>query len=125
MPSINRNYIFIFLLLLIIEFAIAYFHFNWFIRGFVGDVLVIPLLYSFFKIFIKNNVTKTAISVLLFSFFVEILQYFKIAELLKIQSKVILTLIGSVFDVWDLVAYSIGFLILLLAERYFHKNTLQ
>lgn len=118
----SRYYLLATLLLFMVEFAIAYFHFNYFIRGFLGDVLVIVLLYSFLKIFIRNNVFKIAISVLAFAFFVELLQYFKLAEILKIQSKVLLAIIGSVFDAWDLVAYSIGFFLILLIEKLFTKK---
>ena len=120
-----KNYLIVFILLFITEIAIAYFHFNAFIRGFLGDVLVILLMYSFLKIFIKNNVLKTAVSVLAFAYFVELLQFFKLAELLKIKSEIILTIIGSVFDVSDLAAYFLGFLLILLLEKVLHKNTLQ
>lgn len=88
-------------------------------------MLVVLLLYSFLKIFIKNNVVKTAVSVLAFAFFVELMQFFKLAETLNIHSKILLTIMGSVFDVWDLLAYFIGFLIILLVEKLLQKNTLQ
>ncbi|MDP2688303.1 MAG: DUF2809 domain-containing protein [Aequorivita sp.] len=113
-----KNYFIAFSTLFLVEFAIAYFHFNPFIRGFLGDVLVILLLYSFLKIFIRNNILKTAVFVLGFAYFVELLQFFKLAEKFNIQSEILLTLIGSVFDFYDLVAYSIGFLLILLIEKY-------
>ncbi|WP_410005974.1 DUF2809 domain-containing protein [Aequorivita nionensis] len=125
MEHLKWRYFSAFLILLLIEFTIAYFHFNPFIRGFLGDVLVMLLLYSFLKIFIKNNVFNIAISVLGFAFLVELLQFLKLSEILKIKSKIILTVLGSVFDVWDLVAYFIGFLLILLIEKLLHKNTLQ
>ncbi len=117
-----KNYLILFIILLLLEFAIAYFHFNSFIRGFLGDVLVILLLYSFLKIFIKNNVLKTALSVLAFTYFVELLQFFKLAAKFDIQSEILLTIIGSVFDFWDLVAYTLGFILILLIEKIFIKN---
>ncbi|MCB0452618.1 MAG: DUF2809 domain-containing protein [Aequorivita sp.] len=120
-----KNYLIVFIFLFITEIAIAYFHFNAFIRGFLGDVLVILLMYSFLKIFIKNNVLKTAVSVLAFAYFVELLQLFKLAEKLNIHSEILLTIIGSVFDVSDLAAYFLGFLLILLLEKVLHKNTLQ
>ncbi|HPE84311.1 MAG TPA: DUF2809 domain-containing protein, partial [Aequorivita sp.] len=119
-----KNYLIVFIFLFITEIAIAYFHFNAFIRGFLGDVLVILLMYSFLKIFIKNNVLKTAVSVLAFAYFVELLQLFKLAEKLNIHSEILLTIIGSVFDVSDLAAYFLGFLLILLLEKVLHKNTL-
>jgi hypothetical protein len=119
---ISTKHILITSILFITEIAIAYFHFNPFIRGFLGDVLVMLLLYSFLKIFIKNNVFNIAISVLGFAFLVELLQFLKLSEILKIKSKIILTVLGSVFDVWDLVAYFIGFLLILLIEKLLHKK---
>jgi hypothetical protein len=122
MEHLKWRYFSAFLILLLMEFTIAYFHFNPFIRGFLGDVLVMLLLYSFLKIFIKNNVFNIAISVLGFAFLVELLQFLKLSEILKIKSKIILTVLGSVFDVWDLVAYFIGFLLILLIEKLLHKK---
>ncbi|HBC05479.1 MAG: hypothetical protein CL528_12975 [Aequorivita sp.] len=104
------------------EIAIAYFHFNHFIRGFLGDVLVILLIYYFIKIFIRNHVLKTAVSVLTFAYFVELLQLFKLAEKLNIHSEILLTILGSVFDWRDLVAYTLGFLLILLIEKIYIKN---
>ncbi len=117
-----NTYLISFIILFVIEFAIAYFHFNPFIRGFLGDVLVILLLYSFLKIFIKNNVLKTAISVLVFACVVELLQFFKLAEKINIQSEILLTILGSIFDFWDLLAYFLGFVSILLIEKILIKN---
>lgn len=124
MKHLKWRYFSAFLFLLLTECTIAHFHFNPFIRGFLGDVLVMLLLYSFLKIFIKNNEFPIAISVLGLAFLVELLQFLKLSEILKIKSKIMLIVLGSVFDVWDLAAYVIGFLLILLFERIFHKNTL-
>lgn len=124
MYAFKWNYFLIFILLLAAEITIAIFHFNPFVRGFLGDVLVVLLLYCFLKIYIRNNVLKTALAVLTFALFIEFLQYFKLAEILNIESKIILTLLGSVFDMWDLLAYFIGFLIIMSIEKLFCNNTL-
>lgn len=113
----NLKYFIASIVLFLVELSIAILHFNAFIRGFLGDVLVILLLYSFLKIFIKNNVLKTAIFVLAFAYFVEFLQFFRLAELFHIKSKILLIIVGSVFDLWDLVAYTLGFLFILLIEK--------
>lgn len=65
---------------------------------------------------------KTAVFVLAFAYFVELLQFYKLAEKFNIQSEILLTLIGSVFDFYDLVAYSLGFLLILLIESIFTQN---
>lgn len=117
-----KNYLIVFIFLFITEIAIAYFHFNSFIRGFLGDMLVILLLYSFLKIFIRNQVLKTSISVLAFAYVVELLQLFKLTEKLNIHSEILLTIIGSVFDWRDLIAYTLGFLVILLIEKKIIKH---
>ena len=118
----NLRFLIAAILLFLAEIAIAILHFNPFIRGFLGDVLVIFLMYSFLKIFIKNNTLKIAVFVLAFAYFVEMLQFFKLAELFNIKSKLLLIIVGSVFDLWDLVAYTLGFLFILLIEKIFIKN---
>ncbi|MEM0519347.1 MULTISPECIES: ribosomal maturation YjgA family protein [Aequorivita] len=122
MHIFRSKYFYSTLLLLTVEIGIAKFHFNPFVRGFLGDVLVILLLYSFLKIFIKNNVFKIAMSVMVFAYFVEFLQLFKLAEKLQIHSEILLTILGSVFDTYDLVAYFLGFLLILLIEKTILKN---
>ena len=117
---ISTRHFLITILLFASETAIAYFHFNSFIRGFLGDMLVILLLYSFLKIFIRNQVLKTSISVLAFAYVVELLQLFKLTEKLNIHSEILLTIIGSVFDWRDLIAYTLGFLVILLIEKKNH-----
>ncbi|WP_347374282.1 DUF2809 domain-containing protein [Aequorivita sp. Q41] len=121
---IQKNYFLVTLIIFFIEILIAYFHFNNFIRGFVGDVLVILLLYSFLKIFIKKGVLKTALLVLCFACSVEMLQYSKVTEKLNISSEIILTIVGSVFDYYDLMAYGIGFLLILVFEKLIFKKSI-
>ncbi len=86
----------------------------------MGDVLVIILIYCFFKSFYNFNTKKLAFAVLLFSFFVEMLQYFHIADILNIQNKVIRIITGTAFEYTDLLAYFIGYIIILGFE-YHHK----
>lgn len=122
MRNCSIRYATAFILLLALEIGIAVFNFHPVIRGFVGDLLVILLIYSFLKIFLKTNSIKIALYVLGFAFFIEVLQLFKLVELFEIQSKILRTVIGSVFDWWDIVAYIIGFVLIILFERMFQNN---
>lgn len=113
-----KKYTIIFLLLLVTEIAIAVFHFHRFVRGFIGDVLVIPLLFAFLKM-VTNISSKNALYlVLVFAFVVEIAQYFSISELLGIHNRILTTVIGTQFDPLDLVAYLFGILPVLFIENY-------
>ncbi len=113
-----KKYITIFILLLVTEIAIAYFQFHSFIRGFIGDVLVIPLLYSLAQSIKRFNPIKVTAAVVLFAFAVEIAQYFSIAEILNIQNRFVKIIIGSHFDPWDLLAYTLGILPIIFIENF-------
>jgi len=99
------------------EVAIALFHFHTFVRGFIGDLLVIPLLYTLLKAITRLSTIVSIATVLLIAFVIEILQYFKVTEILNIDSPVLRTLIGTSFDWWDLLAYCLGIIPILLIEK--------
>ena len=112
-----KRYFTIFILLLVTEIAIAYFQFTQFVRGFIGDVLVIPLLYSFVRMISKIPGKKAVFLVLLIALLIEILQLFSIAERLEIENPILKILLGNTFDGWDLVAYLLGALVALFIEK--------
>ncbi len=114
-----KRYFTIFCLILVTEIAIAYFHFHDLVRGFLGDVLVIPLCYTLLRSFTKLTIKKAIIFVLLFAFAVEFAQLFKIANLLNIQNRIAQIMVGSTFDPLDLLAYVIGVIPILFIEKYF------
>jgi hypothetical protein len=88
------------------------------IRPYVGDVLVVILLYCFVKSFLDLPVTVTAVAVLLFSYLIETLQYFNIVKLLGLeQLRLANTIIGNYFTWIDFLAYTLGFLIVLGVEK--------
>ena len=80
MVRFQRNYFFLALLLLLIEIFIAIFIHDQFIRPYVGDFLVVILMYCFIKSFLNTPVIATAIGVLLFAYAVETVQYFNLAK---------------------------------------------
>ena len=114
---LRKRYFTIFLLVLVTEIAIAIFSFHRFIRGFLGDVLVLPLLYFFLRTFFPFTPLKTLMGVLAFAFFVEILQFFELSKHLEIDNGILQTMLGATFDPWDLIAYSIGGIACFLADR--------
>lgn len=116
----NFYYCFWFVLLLLVEVGIAVFIDDNFVRPYVGDLLVVILLYAMVRAFFKVSILKTALAVLAFSFGVEVLQYFKIVEVLGLaSSELARTIIGTTFVWEDLVAYSVGVIILLSFEKSF------
>jgi hypothetical protein len=117
MITFNKIYFFIALLVLSIEVLIAIFIHDNFVRPYIGDVLVVILIYCFLKAFIKLPVLTTAIIVLLFAFTIEILQYFNFVENLGLEgSEIARTVLGTAFTWTDLIAYTAGIIIVLLTE---------
>jgi len=112
-----KKYFTIFILLLVTELAIAYFQFSQFIRGFIGDVLVIPLLYSFVRMISKVPGKRALFLVLSVAFVIEMLQLLSITEWLQIENPILQIALGSTFDGWDLVAYLFGALVVLFIEK--------
>ena len=115
----NRLYFALAAALFVIEILIAAFVHDQIIRPWLGDVLVVLLIYCFVKSFLNTPVFKTALSVLIFSYLIETLQYFKIVNRLGLQrSRIASIVIGTTFEWTDLVAYTLGFVCIL----YFEKN---
>jgi hypothetical protein len=106
-------------LIFLIEVLIALFVHDQFVRPYVGDVLVVILLYCFIRAFLNFSVSAVAFFVLAFSFTLEFLQYFNLVGMLGLQnSKIARTVIGTSFAWYDLVAYSVGIAIVLIIEHY-------
>ena len=103
--------------LFVIELFIALFVHDNFVRPYIGDVLVIVLLYTFVRIFLPEGVRLLPLYIFLFAAGVEVLQYFRIAEVLGLSDNRILSVvIGSVFDWKDIVCYGVGCGILFVYE---------
>jgi hypothetical protein len=119
MLRFHKVYFLFSLLLLIIEILIALFIRDNFIRPYVGDFLVVILLYCLVRSFFNIPVLSTAIGVLLFSFLIETAQYFQVANRLSLQENTIAkTIIGSSFEWIDLLAYTLGIAFVLLMESF-------
>jgi hypothetical protein len=105
-------------LLFLIEVCIALFVSDRIIRPFVGDVLVVILIYCFLRTFLKLGVVATSFSVFVFACVVEVLQYFNLVERLGWQdNRALVVIIGTTFDWKDILAYGLGTAITLIWER--------
>ena len=105
-------------ILFLVEVLIALFVHDNFIRPFVGDVLVVILIYCFIKSFLNSPVVITAIAVLLFAYLIEVLQYFKIVNILGLQnSNLARIIIGTSFEWTDILAYTLGIGLVILLDK--------
>ncbi len=114
----KKHYFITTILLFLIEVGIALYIHDDFIRPYMGDVLVVLLLYCFIQSFFTFSVKATAVVVLLFSFTIEFLQYIHIVEKLGLQKYAIArTVLGTSFSWIDLLCYTIGVILIVLIEK--------
>ena len=98
-----------------VEISIALFIHYLLVRPFVGDMLVVILIFTICRSVINANYFWLALCVLIFSFAVEIGQYFNLISILGLQhNRLARTIIGATFDYHDLLAYSAGVLLILI-----------
>lgn len=118
MLQFQRRYFAWAVFLFLTEVLIAAFLHDKVIRPYVGDVLVVMLMYCFVKSFLDVPVVPLAISVLLFAFMIEILQYFDLANHLGLgESSIARIVLGSSFEWLDLMAYTTGVIAILYIEK--------
>jgi Protein of unknown function (DUF2809) len=118
MFKFNRPYFIAAALLFLTEVFIALYVKDAFIRPYIGDLLVVILIYCIVKSCLNISVSKAAICVLLFSYTVEVLQYLKIVEVLHLQgSKLARVIIGTSFSWADILAYTLGIGVVLVLEK--------
>ncbi len=117
------KYLVAFIIFFITEVLIAVYVHDDFIRPYVGDILVVILLYCFIKIFVPYKVKLMTLYIFIFSAFVEILQYFKLVEVLGLQdNRFARIVIGSVFDWKDILCYGVGCILLYGYEKLIDKS---
>ena len=97
-------------ILLIIEILIGLYAHGW-IRNYLGDVLVVILLYTLFRTALpewpgKRYVLPTVI--LLFAFAVEFLQLWGFCDRFGITNRLLRIIIGTGFSLADLLCYAVG-----------------
>ena len=123
MLVIDRRYAYYTVILFLVEVFIAIFINDSFIRPFIGDVLVVMLIYCLVKTFWKIRCRTAALSVLAFACTIEILQYFNLVDVLGLQKyQPIAIAIGSTFDWKDIIAYLLGTTIVFRLESKQHQN---
>lgn len=110
------------LILLAIEILIALFVHDNFVRPYIGDVLVVVVIYALLRIFIPEKCRLLPLWIFVFAVSVEILQFFEIVRLLGLSNNRFMSvLIGGTFDWKDIACYAIGCSMLVLYEALLSK----
>lgn len=117
-----------YLLLAMLVFAMEVFiatrlpHVSW-VRAYLGDVLVVVLLYAMIRSVLRINDYLVLLMVFVFACGIEFAQYFHVAERLGyVRGDVMYTIIGNTFSWGDIICYAAGCaitgLIMLLSGVY-------
>lgn len=118
MLTFTPKYFFLAVVLFIVEVLIALFVHDSLIRPYFGDYLVVFLIYYAVRALVDAPPLKLAIGTLLFAYTVEVLQYVNLVDRLGLTDNLLAkTVLGYGFEWWDLLAYTLGILTLLLLEK--------
>ena len=121
MFTFRIRYFILAVLLFVIEILIAVFLHDGIIRAYVGDFLVVILLYCFVRSFAKLSIMETAVGVLLLAYIIETLQYFNLLALLHLEGSTVANVIlGNQFEWIDIIAYTLGIIVVIVVEKLTH-----
>lgn len=114
----NWLYFVLTLLIFAIEVLIAVYVHDDFIRPYVGDFLVVVLIYCFVRSFLQAPIIPVALAVLVFSYLVEVMQYFNVVKLIGLEhSRIANIVIGNYFTWTDILSYTLGIGFTILVEK--------
>ena len=123
MIKFRYRYFIFAVIIFLVEVFIALFVHDEIIRPHIGDLLVVILIYCFLRSFINIPVGKMAVFVLIFAYVIEMLQYFKIVEILGLGPYQLAgIIIGTSFSWIDILAYTLGIGIVLIIENFATKR---
>ena len=109
-------------LLFAVEVGIARHVHDAFVRPYLGDVLVVVLMYFAMKTVLAAPARCLAGVALAIAFVIETLQAFSLVDVLGIHNRVLRIALGSTFSWADLACYTVGALAVIWAEAQFAKR---
>lgn len=113
----SKTYFLATIILLIVETGIAIFVHDTFIRPFVGDTLALILVYCGLKTIIRGKKLKIAALSLGIALSIEALQATPFIDWVGLShNKVARIILGSTFDGLDVLAYSVGALLIIIFD---------
>jgi hypothetical protein len=126
MITFQPRYFVLTVALFVVEVLIAVYVHDDIIRPYIGDLLVVILLYCFVRSFLRVSSITAAIAVLLFAWLIEWLQYFKFVKLIGLQHVKLANIVfGNSFAWIDMLAYTAGIILVIGIEKALaHKKPL-
>lgn len=120
---LNFKYLGWALVIFVAEVYIALFVQDHFIRPYIGDVLVVILIYTIIKGLTSKPTKKLPYYIFAFAVIVELTQLLNLVGLLGLSdNKIAATILGTSFDIKDILMYGIGCLLLIEWERLLRKD---
>ncbi|RKS96503.1 ribosomal maturation YjgA family protein [Chryseobacterium defluvii] len=115
----NTGYFLLTIFLFLIEVFIAVkLEDIFFVRAYLGDVIVVILLFTFVRSLMKINNQTFILGIFAFSCLVEFAQYFKIAEKIGFpEGSLMYIVIGNSFSWVDILCYAAGCALLYLLVK--------
>jgi len=121
--GLNTKYLVAFFILLAAIITIALFFTDGFIRYHFGDILIVIFIHCFIKSFIRNNLKWLPLYIFIFATLVEFGQYFGLVYWLGLgDSQLARIAIGTTFDVYDILMYFIGCVLVFIFEMYIQSK---
>ena len=125
MLAFKKGYLIVAIIIFIIEALIALYVKDKIIRPYIGDFLVVILIYCSIRSFLNFSIINTALGTLVFAYLVEFLQFLNLIEVLGLEnSRLANIIIGNFFEWIDIIAYTAGIGSVLLFEKFFLKKSL-
>lgn len=118
MKNKRIRYFIIFFIVLIIECLIAIFLKKGFIRENIGDILVIPCIYTMLRIIFPTKLKYLDLYVLIFAVLVEILQLLGVTTLMANNNKILSIALGGTFDIKDIICYILGYILIIFCRVF-------
>lgn len=116
------TYFLLFVILLAVEFFIGIFVHDRFIRPYVGDVIVVVVLYFLIRSIFPEKPAFLCLWIFLFAVLVEVTQIFPLVDLLGIKNRFIRVVMGTSFSWKDMIAYIAGSAVNLIMDLRILKN---
>ncbi len=110
-------------ILFAVEFCIALFVHDNFVRPFIGDVLVVILVHCAVRVVFPSRPKLLALYVFFFACAVEALQAIHLLDLLGLSHvQLLVIVVGTSFSWWDILCYLAGCVIVAAAEGAYHAK---
>ncbi|MBQ8121383.1 MAG: DUF2809 domain-containing protein [Ruminococcus sp.] len=106
----------VFAVLFAVEIIIGLYVHDQFVRPYIGDMLVVVLLWALVRMIIPFRAVWLSGAIYVFAVLVELSQMIPLVDFLEIENRLIRVLMGTSFAVGDLFAYAAGCIVTAIVD---------